>query len=122
MISLLIQWALSALLLVIMAYLIPAIQIDNFFVALIAAAVLGLVNTLIRPILGFISFPITVLSLGLFSFVINALMLGLTAFLVPGFSINGFIPALIGALLLALLNFVVELIRPKNNTQTPATK
>jgi putative membrane protein len=122
MISLLIQWALSALLLVIMAYLIPAIQSDNFFVALIAAAVLGLVNTLIRPILGFISFPITVLSLGLFSFVINALMLGLTAFLVPGFSINGFIPALIGALLLALLNFVVELIRPKNNTQTPATK
>ena len=122
MISLLIQWALSALLLVIMADLIPAIQIDNFFVALIAAAVLGLVNTLIRPILGFISFPITVLSLGLFSFVINALMLGLTAFLVPGFSINGFIPALIGALLLALLNFVVELIRPKNNTQTPATK
>ena len=104
----------SALLLALVDYFVDGIVIAGFGYALIAAIVLGLVNAIVRPLLVVVTFPITLITLGLFLFVINALMLLLAAAVVPGFDINGFGAALLGALLLALFNLVASsLLHPK---------
>ena len=76
------------------------------------ALVFGFVNTFIRPVLRFLSFPITILTLGLFTLVINALMLLLTASIAMrlgiGFTVRGFVPALLGALCVSLLSIVLS--------------
>jgi putative membrane protein len=87
---------------------VNGIHVDGFGYALLAALVLGIVNFLVRPILILITLPVTILTLGLFLIVVNALMLKLTSALVSGFHVVGFIPALIGAVLLGLLNLIVS--------------
>lgn len=94
------RWLINALAMLGIAYLVPGFGVESFFAALIAALVLGLVNALLRPILLILTFPITVVTLGLFVFVVNALMVWLVSTLVPGFVVDGFIPALLVALLL----------------------
>lgn len=80
---------------------------DGAIAGLLGALVLGFANAFVRPILVVLSLPITILTFGLFLLVVNALVLKLGAALVPGFRIRGFLPALFGALLLALLNLLV---------------
>ena len=75
---------------------------------LVAALVLGLLNAIIRPIFVFLTFPITIVTLGLFLIVINAIMLELTAFFVPGFRIESFWWAIIGAVLLSIVSLVTN--------------
>jgi putative membrane protein len=108
MTHLLVTWLLSAVSLLIVAYLIKGFDISGFGSALIAAVVVGLANGTIGFFLKVVTFPLTILTLGLFWWVINALMLKLAAAVVPGFKINGFLPALIGAFLLSLVNLVVR--------------
>ncbi len=98
--QLLLRWLLNALALVAVANLIPGIHIDNFYHALIAALVLGLVNALIRPLLLILTLPINILTLGIFTFVINALMILLVATIVQGFTVAGFAPAFLAAIIL----------------------
>jgi len=98
----------SALLLLVVANAVRGVSVDGFLPALIAALVLGVVNALVRPVAVLITLPITVLTLGLFLLVVNALMLKLSAALVPGFRIEGFLPAVWGGLLLAVLNLIVD--------------
>jgi putative membrane protein len=88
------------------------LEIENFGTALLAALVLGLLNATLRPILGFLAFPITFLTLGLFSIVLNAIVLYLAAALVKGFQIRNFLAAIIAAILLALLNGLILWILP----------
>jgi putative membrane protein len=78
----------------------------------LAALVLGIVNTLVRPILFFLTLPITCLTLGLFYLVINGIAFGLTAWLVPGFEVEGFLPAVVGALCVSVLSWVMGLVAP----------
>ena len=99
---LLINWLLSALSLVIVAHVIGGFRISGFGAALIAAVVIGLVNGTIGFFLKIVTFPLSVLTLGLFWLVINALMLEVAAALVPGFRIDGFLPAFFGAIVLEL--------------------
>jgi putative membrane protein len=99
---------LSAGLLLLMAHLVRGVQVEGWGSALIGAIVLGVVNAVVRPIMVVLTFPLTILSFGLFLLVINALMLGLMAALVPGIRVQGFWPALVGSLVLTLLNVVVE--------------
>ncbi|MGZ4954208.1 MAG: phage holin family protein [Methylobacter sp.] len=99
---------LSAGLLLLMAHLVRGVQVEGWGSALIGAIVLGFVNAVIRPIMVFLTLPLTVISFGLFLLVINALMLLLMAALVPGIRVQGFWPALVGSLVLTLLNVVVE--------------
>lgn len=103
----LLSWALTALALLVGAALLEGVRIDGALAALFAALVLGLVNAVIKPILFVLTLPVTILTLGLFYFVLNALMLGLVAWLSPGFTIDGFWPALGLAIVLALLNLVI---------------
>jgi putative membrane protein len=108
-------WLITAVSLLITAYFIPGFHIRNIVAAIIAAAVIGLVNAIVRPVLSFLTLPITLLTLGLFSFVLNALILWLASAFSPGFEINGFIPALIGSLVLSvvsgLLNWILGIDR-----------
>lgn len=110
MTHMLITWLLSALGLVIVANLVPGFQVDGFAAALIAALVIGFVNGTIGFLLKVVTFPLTLLTLGIFWLIINALMLQLAAALVPGFRIQGFIPALIGSIVLTLVNLVLRAI------------
>ncbi len=100
---------LSAGLLLLMAHLVRGVQIEGWGSALIGALVLGVVNAVVRPVMVMLTFPLTVITLGLFLWVINALMLWLMAALVPGVRVQGFVPALMGSLVLTLLNLAVEL-------------
>jgi putative membrane protein len=108
MIGLIVHWLISTASLIIVAYLIPGIEIRGPGAALIAPIVIGLVNATIGFILKILTLPLTVLTLGLFWFVINALMLQLAAALVPGFYVSGFWSAFFGAIILSLVNMVLR--------------
>jgi putative membrane protein len=112
MIAFIVHLLLTAVLLLIVASVIRGIEIKSFGAALIGAFVLGLVNALVRPIMVFLTLPLTLLTFGLFLLVINALMLGLAAAFVPGFRVRGFVPALFGSLLLTVLNLLIEFAIP----------
>lgn len=90
------------------ARIIPGIYVDGWVTLLFASLLLAVVNAVIKPILVLLTFPVTVLTLGLFLLVVNAAMLGLTAWLLPGFAIAGFIPALLGWLVMAVVGWVVN--------------
>jgi putative membrane protein len=114
---LLLHWVLSAVTLLLISHFVPGFIVSSFLVALIAALVIGLVNATIGTLLRIVSFPINILTLGLFSLVINALMLKLAAMFAPGFQILGFLPALEGAILLAIAHVIIHWIteRSKKN-------
>jgi putative membrane protein len=105
--GLIVVWLASAFSLWLTARLVPGVEIATFQTALWVAAAVGLLNALVRPVLVFLTFPLTLLSLGLFLIVINAGMLAAAAWWVDGFSIDGFGPAAIGAIVLSLVSGVV---------------
>ncbi len=106
----LLRWLISALAVMLVAYLVPGITVTSFISALLVALVLGFANAFVRPILVFLTLPITILSLGLFVLVINALLFMLTAYFVPGFSVTGFGPALLGSIVLAIIGWGANII------------
>jgi putative membrane protein len=110
MIKLLVHWVLSALCLLLVAHFVPGFMVSGFGTALIAAVVIGLVNSTLGLLLKIITFPLTILTLGIFWLVINALMLKFASLLVPGFVVVGLWPAFLGAIILSLLNMVVRMI------------
>lgn len=111
----LLNWLLSSIALLVVAYLVPGFVLSGFMSALLAAVVIGVVNATLGLLLKIFTFPITVLTLGLFWFVINALMLEVASVLVPGFEIRGFGAAFVGAIVLALLNVVIRQLLPSNH-------
>jgi len=98
---------LTAALILLVANLVRGIEVGGWGTALLAALVLGLVNAVVRPLMVFLTFPLTIVTLGLFLFVINALMLLLVSALVPGMRVRGFGPALVGSFLLTVLNMLI---------------
>ena len=91
----------------IIAYFLPkVIRVDGFMPALIAAFLLGIVNAILRPVLVFLTLPLTILTLGLFLLVINGLMLWLVAALVRGFYVNGFWGAVFGSILISIVSWI----------------
>ena len=108
MLNLILVWLLNALCLLAVTQVVPGVHLQNFTTALLAAVVLGLINTFIKPVLSLLTLPITILTLGLFSVVLNALMFGLAAYFLSGFSVSGFWPALFGALAFGLLSWVAN--------------
>lgn len=106
----LLTWVGSAIALLITDKIVEDFSVKNFTAALVAAAVIGLVNAFIRPILSLFAFPITLLTFGLFTFVINAISLWLASELTPGdnFRIQGFGAAFIGSIVLTIVSSVVN--------------
>jgi len=103
-----IKWLLSAVALLAVAYLYSGVQVNSFGSALIAAAVIGLLNMIVRPVLVVLTLPVTIVTLGLFLFVINALLFWAASGLLAGFHVNGFVAALIGSLIYSLLGLLIE--------------
>ena len=106
--KLIIKWLLSAAALLAVAHFYSGVVITSYTAALIAAFVIGLLNTIVRPIFVILTLPVTVITLGLFLFVINALMFYMASGLIGGFKVNGFTAALIGSLLYSVAGMVIE--------------
>jgi len=100
------KWFISALSLLGAAYFIPGFHVASFYIALIVALLLGLVNAFIRPILIILTLPVTVISLGLFIFVINGSLLWFLSTFIDGFNIDGFFPAIIGAIVVSVFSWM----------------
>jgi putative membrane protein len=106
--KLLSKWLLSAAALLAVAHLYSGVHIQSYTVALVAALVIGLLNSFLRPILVVTTLPVTVVTLGLFLFIINALMFWAAAGILEGFNVTGFGAALIGSLLYSALGIVID--------------
>ena len=89
------------------AYVVDGIHLTGWGPALLAGFVLGLINALVRPVLVVLTLPITLLTLGLFLLVLNGFCLALTAWLVPGFDVDGFLPAVLGALVTSIVSWLL---------------
>jgi len=105
---LLLVWLLNAVSLLTVAYLMPSIRVESFAAALVAALVLGLVNTIVRPVLILLTLPATILTLGLFIFVINAALFLLVAHFVEGFAVDGFGSAFFGAIVYSVISWLLS--------------
>jgi len=105
---LLITWLINALALLALPYIFTSIQVKSFTTALIAALVLGLINTLIRPVLVLLTLPVTLLTLGLFIFVINGLLFWFVGSFIEGFTVGGFWAGVFGAIVYSIISWALS--------------
>lgn len=108
----LLGWLLNAVALLTVAYLLPSIRVESFGAALMAALVLGLVNTLLRPLLVLLTLPLTLLTLGFFLLVINGLLFWAVGSWLEGFDVGGFWPGVFGALLYSVISWALATLLP----------
>jgi putative membrane protein len=108
LLHLIVSWLVAALALWIVAQIIPGIQVRDFGAALFATVVIAVVNAVVGPVLKFLAFPLTILTLGLFLLVINALLLKLASLFTPGFKVYGFLSAVLGSLVLTILTTILR--------------
>ena len=99
-----IRWLVNAVGLLIVSKIMQSIEIDGILTAIVAAAVIGLINIFLRPLLLILTLPINILSLGLFTLVINGLIFYFVGSIVEGFHVSGFLAAFLGALILSIIN------------------
>jgi putative membrane protein len=106
--KLLVRWLLLAAALLLVAHVYPGVTVTSFTSALVAALVLGLLNTLLRPLLVLLTLPVTLLTLGLFLIVINAVLFWTAASVLTGFNVAGFGAAVIGSVIYSLCGMVID--------------
>lgn len=111
--SLIIGWAINAASLLLLAWLMPAVTVAGFGTALVAALVLGLLNTVIRPVLLVLTLPVNLLTLGLFTFVINGFLFWLAARFLEGFEVRSFGWAVLAAIAYSLISWTVSALLPR---------
>lgn len=118
--SLLTSWAVQAAALWVASTIVPGVHIDTWATLAIGSAVLGVVNTVVRPVLTILTFPITLLTLGLFYFVVNGMAFGLAAALVPGFDVTSWWAAVLGALVTGLAAWILgAFLKPSGASPAP---
>jgi putative membrane protein len=108
MMGFLIRWLILTVAIIVASYLLEGIRISGFFSAFFAAATLGILNALFRPILILLTLPINILTLGLFTFIINALMLKMASGVIPGFEVYGFWTAVFGSLIISVVSWLLN--------------
>ena len=113
--QMLLLWLVNALSLLGVTYFMSSIQVSSFTAALIAAALLGLVNTLVRPILVILTLPVTILTMGIFILVINALLFLFVGSILSGFVVQDFAAAFWGAILYSIISWLLSALLLKNN-------
>jgi putative membrane protein len=106
--GILIRWLILTVAILSAAYLLDGMEVQGFTSAFFAAAVLGILNAVLRPVLIILTLPLNILSLGLFTFVINAFLLKLASGVIPGFEVHGFWPALFGSLIISLVSWLLS--------------
>jgi putative membrane protein len=102
------RWFFLTVAITVAAYLIKGIQVDGFISALMAAAILGVLNVFFRPILLILTLPLNILTFGLFTFVVNAILLMMASGVISGFHVNGFWSAIFGSLIISIFNWIVS--------------
>ncbi|MGK2858021.1 MAG: phage holin family protein [Thermoanaerobaculia bacterium] len=102
---LLVRWIVNTLALLLVSWIVPGISANSVVALLVAAAVLGLLNAVLRPVLVVLTAPLWIVTFGLFLIVVNATMLWLAGALVPGFTVSGFLAAVFGAIVLSVVSF-----------------
>ena len=112
--KIIINWVVSALAIIVTAYVLPGVHVNGFLAALVLAVVLGAINLILRPILVILTLPISIMTLGSFVLIINALLIMLAAHIVPGFYVDSFWWALLFGIVLALVNWILQLFDIKN--------
>lgn len=108
--GLLIRWLIQTAAVMVASYILEGIHVSGFLSAFFAAALLGILNALLRPILFILTLPINILTFGLFTFVINALLLKMVSGVIPGFEVHGFWAAIIGALVISVISAILNLV------------
>lgn len=111
--KILLNLLLSGVAVLIATYLIPGVNVDSFWIAVLVSIVFGLVNAVIRPVVVLLTLPVNILTLGLFSFVIIAMMVTLTARIVPGFTVDGFFPAVLFGLVESVVSGILFKVMPE---------
>ena len=106
--KLILKWLIAALAVLAAAYFVPGIGVESFWTALIVALFLGILSVTVKPVLLLVTLPINLVTLGLFTFIINALLFWLLTFVVKGFTVDGFLAAFLGALLVAAITTIAE--------------
>lgn len=109
-----IRWIINALALLLIANFVPGMEVSGFYAAMITIVILALINAIIRPVIIFLTLPVTVLTLGLFTFVINGFMFWFASTIVQGLTVDGFMPAFWSALLLTIVSAVVSSLLKKD--------
>ena len=112
--QLFIRWLCYALALIFTSWVVPGIEVSSFLNAMFVVVIIALINTFVKPVLQIITLPVNILTLGLFTLVINALLFMLAGYFAPGVTIEGFLHALLGSLLLAFLGGIIFNIPDKN--------
>lgn len=107
--GLILRWAVNLAALFLTSSLVKGVHIDGLVAGLAAAALLGIINATIRPIVTFFTWPLNFLTLGLFPFILNAILLLLVSQVVRGFTVEGFLPALLGAVVLGFISYLLNL-------------
>lgn len=107
----LVSWIVTTLAILVVTHLIPGVRASSLGAAIVAAAILGILNALVRPIFVILTLPLTILTFGLFLFVINALMFQLVGALAPGFSVDSFWSALLGSFIVSVISYIVNSVR-----------
>jgi putative membrane protein len=110
--GILISWIVSAMVVFSIAYIMPGVHVADFTTALVVALVLGIINAFLKPVLLILTLPINLVTLGLFTFILNALLILLVTKIVPGFSVEGFLTALIFGIILSIVNTFVNKFTP----------
>ena len=111
--GILVNWIVTTVAIIVAAYLLSGVKVSNIGAAIIAAAVLGLINAILRPILILLTLPLTILSLGLFIFILNAILVLLASTIVPGFEVRNFWWALLFSLLFSIISTFIHWIISK---------
>lgn len=104
-----IHFIVSTIAILITAYILPGVHVSGLLAAFVLAVVLGAINLILRPILIFLTLPITIFTLGLFVLVINGLLVMLASYIVPGFTVDGFWSAFLFGIILAIVNWVLQI-------------
>lgn len=116
MFSMILVWLLSALAIFITSKLVKGFEVSSFGTAMLASVIIGFLNMVIRPLLLLLTLPVNVLTLGLFTFVVNAIVLRMAAGILKNFNIKGWGPAILGALVLVMINMIIFWIFPVQST------
>jgi len=108
--ELIIKWIVNSTALLVVAHVVSGVTLDNWLAVFVAALVLGLLNAFLRPVLIFLTLPVTVLTLGLFTLFINAFLFYMAAHLVKGFHVSGYWQAFVAAFVFSLVSFMLNMI------------
>jgi putative membrane protein len=105
MVSIITRWLIITGAILIASMVVPGIKVDSLLTTILAAALLGLINVFIKPVLIILTLPLNILTLGVFTFFINAFMLELVAYFVKGFEVQSFLAAFLGSLIISVVTW-----------------